>query len=145
MLRFAVCGAGRIGRVHAANIAAHPSAEVAWVLDVDPAAAGALAERAGGQAGEALEPVLDDVDAVLIGSPTPTHFDLIRTAAEAGKAIFCEKPVDLDLERVDAVVELVGRARVPFFVGFNRRFDPSFARLKHRLVGGEIVRGGMRT
>lgn len=138
MVRFAVCGAGRIGRVHAANIAAHPKADLSWVLDVDPLAAAAIVKQFGGRAGIDLDSCLGDVDAVVIASPTPTHFDLITTAAQAGKAIFCEKPIDLDLARVDRVLEVIAETEVPFFVGFNRRFDPSFSSLKARLARGEV-------
>jgi myo-inositol 2-dehydrogenase/D-chiro-inositol 1-dehydrogenase len=138
MLRFAVCGAGRIGRVHAANIARHPKARLEWVIDVDRAAAEGVADRYGAQAGATLEGAIEAVDAVLIASPTPTHVPLIELAAGARRAIFCEKPIDLDLERVDRLLEGLDRDAVPFFVGFNRRFDPSFARLKAQLAGGAI-------
>lgn len=138
MIRFAVCGAGRIGRVHAENVAAHPRAELSFVLDIDRDAAEAVTSRHGGRVGDALADALDEVDAVIIASPTPTHVELIELAASAGKAIFCEKPIDLDLSRVDEVVGRIEQARVPFFVGFNRRFDPSFARLKRQLAEGAI-------
>ena len=77
-------------------------------------------------------------DAVLIGSPTPTHADYIERAAAAGRAIFCEKPIDLAVERVRACLASVRRAGVPLMVGFNRRFDPHFAALKRRMDAGEI-------
>ena len=77
-------------------------------------------------------------DAVLIGSPTPTHADYIERAAAAGKAIFCEKPIDLAADRVRACLDAVQRAGVPLMIGFNRRFDPHFATLKRRMDAGEI-------
>jgi myo-inositol 2-dehydrogenase/D-chiro-inositol 1-dehydrogenase len=75
---------------------------------------------------------------VLIGSPTPTHADFIERAAAAGRAIFCEKPIDLDANRVRTCLEAVRRAGVPLMVGFNRRFDPHFAALKRRMDAGDI-------
>lgn len=136
MLSIAVIGAGRIGQIHARNIAAHASAQLAGVADVDAAAAARLAEACGARV---LTP--DEAfaaDAVLIGSPTPTHADYIERAAAAGRAIFCEKPIDLSADRVRACLAVVRRVGVPLMVGFNRRFDPHFATLKRRLDAGEI-------
>lgn len=138
MLRFSVFGAGRIGRVHAANIAAHPRAELAFVVDVDQEAARSVTAQLGGQASADPEAAVAGCDAVLIASPTPTHVELIQLAVKHGKPIFCEKPIDLDLQRVDQVLARVEEAGVPFFVGFNRRFDPSFAKLKAELAEGRI-------
>jgi myo-inositol 2-dehydrogenase/D-chiro-inositol 1-dehydrogenase len=136
MLSIAVIGAGRIGRIHAANIAANPASRLHGVADVDAAAAAALAHSCGAHA-----LTLDEAfaaDAVLICSPTPTHAGYIERAAAAGRAIFCEKPIDLAVERVRACLEAVQRAGVALMVGFNRRFDPHFLALKRRLDGGEI-------
>ncbi len=141
-LRIALIGAGRIGQVHAKNVAQSESAHLAWVVDVDRDAAQRLAERYGAQGTTEPRRAFDDdaVDAVIIASPTPTHVELIVAAANQRKAIFCEKPIDLDLDRVDDALEAVERAEVPFFVGFNRRFDPSFSRLKAQLATGRIGR-----
>jgi myo-inositol 2-dehydrogenase / D-chiro-inositol 1-dehydrogenase len=136
MLSIAVIGAGRIGQIHARNIAAHPAARLAGVADLDASAAARLAAACGSQALS-----LDEVftaDAVLIGSPTPTHAEYIERAAAAGRAIFCEKPIDLAVTRVRACLDAVQRAGVILMVGFNRRFDPHFAALKNRLDAGEI-------
>lgn len=138
MLSIAVIGAGRIGQIHARNIAAHPMARLAGVCDPDGAAAARLAASCGST-------VLDldaafTADAVLIGSPTPTHADYIERAARAGRAVFCEKPVDLSAARVRACLAVVAQAGIPLMVGFNRRFDPHFAALKRRLDAGEIGR-----
>ncbi|MFT8246179.1 inositol 2-dehydrogenase [Roseomonas sp. BN140053] len=136
MLRIAVIGAGRIGRIHARNIAAHPRAQLAGISDPDTAAAEGLAQ--------ACNSVVIPLDAafaagaVLIGSPTPTHADFIERAAAAGTPVFCEKPVDLSAARVRDCLAAVERAGVPLMVGFNRRFDPSFAALQRRLAAGEI-------
>ena len=136
MLSIAVIGAGRIGRIHAPNVAAHPGARLAGVADVDAAAATRLAEACGARALSLDEAFA--ADAVLIGSPTPTHADFIERAAAAGRAIFCEKPIDLDANRVRTCLEAVRRAGVPLMVGFNRRFDPHFAALKRRMDAGDI-------
>ena len=80
----------------------------------------------------------DDVDAVIVGTPTDTHFDLIQGAAKNGKAIFCEKPIDMSVENIRACIDAVETAGVPFMTGFNRRFDPNFASLRARIAAGEI-------
>jgi myo-inositol 2-dehydrogenase / D-chiro-inositol 1-dehydrogenase len=136
MLSIAVIGAGRIGRIHASNIAANPAARLIGVADVDEAAAEALARSCGARA-VTLDEALA-ANAVLIASPTPTHAGYIERAAAAGGAIFCEKPVDLSAERVRACLQAVQRAGVVLMVGFNRRFDPHFLTLKRRLDAGEI-------
>jgi myo-inositol 2-dehydrogenase/D-chiro-inositol 1-dehydrogenase len=138
MLDIAVIGAGRIGQIHARNIAAHPGARLAGVADPDAQAAGRLATACGAQV-ISLDAAFV-ADAVLIGSPTVTHADYIERAARAGRAVFCEKPIDLSAERVRACLEVVREAGITLMVGFNRRFDPSFAALQQRLVQGEIGR-----
>lgn len=139
MLRFAQFGAGRIGAIHAANLAAMNETQLLYVVDVNADAARALAARHGARVA-GVEAALADpaVDAVIIASSTDTHADLAIAAAKAGKAIFCEKPIDLSLKRVDACLAAVKKARVPMFVGFNRRFDPSFAELHTRISRGDI-------
>jgi myo-inositol 2-dehydrogenase/D-chiro-inositol 1-dehydrogenase len=139
MLHFAQFGAGRIGAIHAANLAASPDASLRHVVDVDGAAAAALAARHGARASTAEAALADpEVGAVIIASSTDTHAGLVIAAARAGKAIFCEKPIDLSLERNDAAIEAVRAAGVPMLVGFNRRFDPSFAELRRRVAAGAI-------
>jgi myo-inositol 2-dehydrogenase/D-chiro-inositol 1-dehydrogenase len=141
MISFCQFGAGRIGAIHAKNIARHPDARLNWVVDVDPAAAEKLATRhdaaVGTQAGVLADPA---IDAVVIASSTDTHADLVEAAARAGKAVFCEKPLDLDRRRAEACLAVVAECRVPLMVGFNRRFDPHFARLEHQLRNGRIGR-----
>lgn len=136
MLDIAVLGAGRIGRIHAGNIAAHPGARLAGIADTDPEAAGALAASLGTRVMSSADAM--QADAVLIASPTPTHADYIEQAAAAGRPVFCEKPIDLSANRVRACLAAVRRAGVMLMVGFNRRFDPHFALLKQRLDAGEI-------
>jgi myo-inositol 2-dehydrogenase/D-chiro-inositol 1-dehydrogenase len=138
-LLIAQFGAGRIGQIHAANIAAMKDARLRYVVDVNVEAAQKLAARYGAKVVSEQEAFADrQVGAVLIASSTDTHARLAIAAARAGKAIFCEKPIDLSLSKVDACLEEVEKAGVPMFVGFNRRFDPSFAALKRRLDAGEV-------
>lgn len=140
MLRFALFGCGRIGRMHAGYVAAHPRAELAWAFDVHRPAAEAVAAESRAKVAATVEEALADptVGAVLIASSTDTHVDLITRSAEAGKAILCEKPIDLDIAKVDACWQRIGHLNVPIQIGFNRRFDPSFASLARRLRAGEI-------
>src|SRR3954463_10710927 len=143
MLRFAQFGAGRIGAIHAANLASLPQAQLRYVVDVNADAARSLAQRHGARVSEVANALQDpEIDAVIIASSTDTHADLAIAAARAGKAIFCKKPIDLSLKRVDRCLAVVKKARVPMFVGFNRRFDPSFAALHARLRAGEIGETG---
>ena len=137
-MRIAVIGAGRIGQIHARNITAHPEVKLAGVADAEATAAAALAGACGAPV-LALEDAFR-ADAVFICAPTPTHADYIERAAQAGIPVFCEKPIDLDATRVRACLDVVRRAGTPLMVGFNRRFDPSFALLKQRLDAGEIGR-----
>jgi myo-inositol 2-dehydrogenase/D-chiro-inositol 1-dehydrogenase len=140
-VRMAVIGVGRIGRMHAELLARRvPGAAVTWVYDVHAAGAREVAEllrvRAAGDVQELLG--ADDVDAVAICTSTDTHADLIVAAAEARKAIFCEKPVSLELAEVDRALAAVDAAGVPFQIGFNRRFDPAHAAVAKAVASGEL-------
>ena len=139
-LRFGLIGTGRIGQVHAANIAANDDAVLAWVADPFVAGAQELVARYGGTAtADPLELLASgQLDAVLIASPTPTHVDLTSRAVEAGIPVLCEKPIDLDLARVDALRPRIASAGIPVALGFNRRFDPAFASVHARVAAGEI-------
>ncbi|MES1154586.1 MAG: Gfo/Idh/MocA family oxidoreductase, partial [Rhodanobacter sp.] len=135
----ALFGAGRIGTIHAGNLARHARARLRYVADLNAAAAQTLAERHGARTSSVEEALADPaVGAVMICSSTDTHADLILRAAAAGKAIFCEKPVDLDVDRARACAAAVREAGVTCMIGFQRRFDPTFAALKQRLDAGEI-------
>ncbi|HEU5468527.1 MAG TPA: inositol 2-dehydrogenase [Steroidobacteraceae bacterium] len=139
MKTFALFGAGRIGRIHAANIAAHAAARLAYVVDVDTAAAASVAARAGAAVADSSSVLADArVDALLVASPTDTHADLIEAGAAARKAILCEKPVDLDVARARAAVAAAERAGILLAIGFNRRYDPSFRRIRDGIDRGEI-------
>jgi myo-inositol 2-dehydrogenase/D-chiro-inositol 1-dehydrogenase len=139
MLRFGLLGAGRIGQIHGRNIAASPEASLVAIADVDRKAAAALAEATGAEVRD-LDAIVDsgDIDALLIGTPTDTHADLIEAGARAGKAVFCEKPVDLASSRVESCLKVVESAGIPLMIGFNRRFDPNFAALQKRVAGGAV-------
>lgn len=141
-VRFALVGTGRIGQVHAASIAGNPDAVLTVVCDTFVEGAQTTAARYGGRVTtDPLEAIAaDDVDAVVIASPTPTHVALLEAAVDAGVAALCEKPIDLDITRVDAVRARAAAAKAPIVLGFNRRFDPHFAELRRRVQAGEIGR-----
>ena len=145
MIDFCLVGAGFIGPIHAANLAAHPATRLSWVVDLDAKAGKALADKYGARASADLAEALADpaVRAVVVCTPPRTHVAIIEAAANAGKAVFCEKPVDLDLARVDRCKEVLARTSVPFYVAFNRRFDPSHRALHDALRAGEIGRAEM--
>jgi myo-inositol 2-dehydrogenase/D-chiro-inositol 1-dehydrogenase len=140
MVKFAVLGCGRIGRMHAVNLARHPRAELAWVFDVAGGAAASVAEATGARQARDVDEVLGakEVEAVLIASSTNTHLELLERAVEAGKAVLCEKPIDLDLAKVDTCWQRIKERNATIMTGFNRRFDPSFMALRDRLRQGEI-------
>ncbi|WP_423065948.1 inositol 2-dehydrogenase [Devosia sp. CN2-171] len=138
MVKFGILGAGRIGKVHANTIANSPRASIAYVADAIHDAAVSLAASVGAQVAGVDEIIASDVDAILIATPTDTHADLIEAAARSGKAILCEKPVSLSVERIEALLPVVEKAGVPLMIGFNRRFDPNFAGLQKRLREGDV-------
>jgi len=141
-LRFGVIGAGRIGKIHAENLATRiPGAEVAAIADVDLKSAQELAARLHVPvAVEDYHVILSDpsIDAVAICSSTDTHAKIVVEAAQAGKHIFCEKPIDLDLAKIDAALEAVQKAGVKLQIGFNRRFDPNFRKVRKMIAEGKI-------
>jgi myo-inositol 2-dehydrogenase/D-chiro-inositol 1-dehydrogenase len=141
MIGFCQFGAGRIGAIHAGNIASRHDARLHIVVDPDRAAAEQLAGRYGAAVGSQAEALADrTVKAVVIASSTDTHADLLQAASRAGKAVFCEKPLDLDRGRAAACVAVAEEYGVPLMVGFNRCFDPNFARLERQIRDGRIGR-----
>jgi myo-inositol 2-dehydrogenase/D-chiro-inositol 1-dehydrogenase len=139
MMDVALFGAGRIGKIHGGNVVRQPGVRLKHVVDVNAEAARALASTLGAGVADVATAMEDPaVKAVVIASSTDTHADLIMRAAAAGKAIFCEKPVDLDLARARTCAEAVKRAGVTCLIGFQRRYDPTFAGLKAKLDAGEI-------
>jgi myo-inositol 2-dehydrogenase/D-chiro-inositol 1-dehydrogenase len=139
MHEIALLGAGRIGRIHAGNLSAQPGLRLRYVVDVNAVAAGELAAAHGAMVADVGRALADPaVGAVVIAASTATHADLIVRAARAGKAIFCEKPVATHLEGAHTCAAAVAEAGVPCMIGFQRRFDPTFAALKRRIDAGEI-------
>ena len=139
MIRIGLLGCGRIGQVHARAIKDLPDATVAAVSDAMAPAAEALAAKTGAEVRD-TDTIIEsaDIDAVVVGTPTTTHYDIIHKAARAGKGIFCEKPVDLSSDRIRDCIKVVEETGVPFFTAFNRRFDPNFAALQARIAEGDI-------
>jgi myo-inositol 2-dehydrogenase / D-chiro-inositol 1-dehydrogenase len=140
-VRIGVVGVGRIGRMHASLLAHQvPGASVAMVHDVHEGTARGVADELGVAAAGDVDELLaaGDVDAVAICSSTETHADLIVGAAREGKAIFCEKPVSLELGEVDRALAAVEEAGVPFQIGFNRRFDPAHASVAAAVADGTV-------
>ena len=141
-LHIGIIGAGRIGRVHAETLAFRlPESRIAAITDVNREAAQAVAARCNiPRVAESSAEILanPEIEAVLICSSTNTHADLIVAAAKAGKHIFCEKPIAFSLETIDAALAAVKGAGVQLQIGFNRRFDTNFARVRHAVTSGEI-------
>ena len=141
VVRAALVGAGRIGTMHAGNLARRvPAAELAAVVDPREDVAQALAAKYDAKPAAEIDEVLKDpeIDAVLITSIAAAHSELIVRAAEAGKAVWCEKPASLTLEEMDRAIAATQKAGVPFQVGFNRRFAADFAAAHKAIVEGEI-------
>lgn len=144
--KIALLGAGRIGKVHARAIAEDKRARLVAVVDAMPQAAQAIADTAG-CAVSTIDAVVEDpqVDAVIICTPTNTHADLIERFARAGKAIFCEKPIDLDVARARACLQVVRETGAKVMLGFNRRFDPHFRAVRQAIDDGRIGKVEMVT
>jgi len=141
-LRIAVIGLGRMGQVHARHLAALPEAQLVAVGSRRRKVAEEVAHRLGAQAVHGYDAVFerDDLDAIIIATATHEHVDHVIRAAQAGLAIFCEKPIALDLEATDRALRAVAQAGVPFMVGFMRRFDPPYVRAKQLIDEGVIGR-----
>lgn len=138
-IRFGLLGAGRIGKVHAKAVTGNPDAKLVAVSDAMPAAAQAIADQYGCDVrGIADIAAAKDIDAVVICTPTDTHADLIEMFVKAGKAVFCEKPIDLSLARVKQCLEVVRAAKGTLMVGFNRRFDPHFQAVRAEIDKGTV-------
>jgi myo-inositol 2-dehydrogenase/D-chiro-inositol 1-dehydrogenase len=139
MTRIALLGAGRIGQVHARAVSSVPAAKLVAVADPVTKNAKLVQDQYDCDI-RTIDQILlsDDVDGVVICTPTDTHADLIERFAKVGKAIFCEKPVDLDISRVQACLAVVEEESATLMVGFNRRFDPDFQALKSSIDAGQI-------
>ncbi|EFG36162.1 myo-inositol 2-dehydrogenase [Brucella sp. NVSL 07-0026] len=144
--RLALLGAGRIGKVHAGAIASDRRARLVAVADANEDAAKAIADASGAQV-RSIDEIerASDVDAVLICTPTNTHADLIERFARAGKAVFCEKPIDLDIARVHACLAVIRETGAKVILGFNRRFDLHFVAVRKAIDDGRIGKVEMVT
>ena len=140
MLNIALMGAGRIGKMHAKNIALHPLCNLSYVFDINKEFASQIAQSTNAKVAKSPDEAINnnDIDVVFIDSATPTHVKFITMAAKAGKAIFCEKPIDLDIEKVNQCYETIKNFDVPVQIGFNRRFDNSHRKVKLAKDNGEI-------
>jgi len=145
-VRLGLLGAGRIGKVHAGAIASIPEAKLVAVADALPEAAAGVAKAHGADV-RSIDDIINakDIDAVLITTPTDMHADMIEQAARAGKAIFCEKPVDLSVDRVRQCLATVSKENAKLMVGFNRRFDPNFMEVRRQIDTGAIGKVEMVT
>ena len=138
-VRFGLLGAGRIGKVHARAIGSDHNAKLVAVADAMPAAAKEISATYGAEV-RTIDDIAKakDIDAVVICTPTDTHADLIEKFARAGKAIFCEKPIDLSVERVRKCLAVVADTKALLMVGFNRRFDPHFMAVRQSIADGAV-------
>jgi myo-inositol 2-dehydrogenase/D-chiro-inositol 1-dehydrogenase len=139
-LRIGLFGTGRIGQVHALSLASLEEATLAWVCDPFLEGAKQTAAEFGGRVSDDPDEVFasGEVDAVIVASPTATHVDLVERAIDAGVPVLCEKPIDLEIARVDAIRAKASATDVPIALGFNKRFDRHFVELKRRVGAGEI-------
>jgi myo-inositol 2-dehydrogenase/D-chiro-inositol 1-dehydrogenase len=140
MIRVAVLGAGRIGKIHAHNVAMNPRSKLVAVADPIESAAKSLADSLGCEASASAGATIarGDVDAIVIGTPTDTHIDFTLEGARRGKAVLCEKPIDLDIRKADAAVAEIEKLKAKVMIAFNRRFDPSAAALRRAIDGGAV-------
>lgn len=139
MFKIALFGAGRIGHIHARSIAEHPDTTLVHVVDPVAGRAQKLAASHGAcHVDEATALADPEIAAIVLASATDTHAALLEEGLKAGKAVFCEKPIDLSIDRVNAVLDAVKDAKPPLFVAFNRRFDPAIAEMRRRIVAGDI-------
>jgi myo-inositol 2-dehydrogenase/D-chiro-inositol 1-dehydrogenase len=140
MLNIAVLGCGRIGQMHARNIARHPRARLASVFDIDAGAAERIGRELNVPIAKSIDEILTSatVDAILIASSTSTHADILERAVAAGKPVLCEKPIDLSLARVNQCAATIRGTKVPIMLGFVRRFDPGHRAVRKAVRNGDI-------
>lgn len=138
--RIGIIGLGRIGKVHAENLVYRiPEAELVMAVDPNPKEV-EFTNRLGVQFSTDLDAVFkdDSIEAVIICSPTSTHFPFIEKAAEAGKHIFCEKPLEMSISKIEEIVKITSARNVKLQVGFNRRFDANFSKVQTQVVAGSV-------
>jgi myo-inositol 2-dehydrogenase/D-chiro-inositol 1-dehydrogenase len=139
MIDFCLFGVGQIGSIHARNLARHPKVRLRYIVDPRPDVAGKMAAEVGAEVVDTARAMADPaIKAIVIASATRTHADLAIEGAAHGKAIFCEKPIDMNIARTDVCLEAIRKAKAIFQIGFNRRFDPSFRAVKQQIEAGKI-------
>jgi len=140
MFNFSLMGAGRIGKMHAEIINSHPECSLKYIFDINKKFANELADKYNASVASTAEEALEnnDIQVVFIASATPTHTEFIIKAAKAGKAIFCEKPIDLDINKVNQCWDEIKNLKVPIQIGFNRRFDTSHNQVQKNAHSGKI-------
>ena len=139
-MRVGLVGAGRMGTFHAQTLASNSKVASITIFDADQARAEALASEIGGKAVHDITGFIRKADALVIASATDTHADLIRLGSEAGLPVFCEKPISLELETTDRVLDQVDRAGIPLHIGFQRRFDEGYSKARHLVASGGLGR-----
>ena len=140
MINISLMGAGRIGKMHAEIISAHPDVNLQYVYDINKDNALQVAKQNNAEIVNSPEEAImsDKIDAILIASATPTHTQFITMGAKSGKAVFCEKPIDLDIHKVNECMKEINELNIPLQIGFNRRFDNSHAKVQQARLKKEI-------
>lgn len=140
MINLSLIGAGKIGSIHAEHVAENPRAQLKYIVDPNLEAANKLAKQFGGTATDCPMDALSDPDVqgIVIASSTDTHANLIKRAAKNGKAVFCEKPIDLNVDQVDDCIVELEKSGTPCLIGFNRRFDPNFQNVYRSIQEGKV-------
>ncbi len=140
MINISLMGAGRIGKMHAEIISAHPDVNLQYVYDINKDNALQVAKQNNAEIVNSPEEAImsDKIDAILIASATPTHTQFITMGAKSGKAVFCEKPIDLDIHKVNECMKEINDINIPLQIGFNRRFDNSHAKVQQARLKKEI-------
>ena len=140
MINLSLIGAGRIGKMHAEIISAHPDVNLQYVYDINKDNALQVAKQNNAEIVNSPEEAImsDKIDAILIASATPTHTQFITMGAKSGKAVFCEKPIDLDIHKVNECMKEINELNIPLQIGFNRRFDNSHAKVQQARLKKEI-------
>jgi myo-inositol 2-dehydrogenase/D-chiro-inositol 1-dehydrogenase len=139
-MRVGVAGVGRIGSFHASVLRRHPAVHQVLITDPDGDRVAAVAQDIGAEVSPSVEALLGAVDAVVITTPTITHADLIRQAADAGRPAFCEKPITIDLASTEEVIRHIQRRKAVVQMGFQRRFDPGYRRARQLVETGALGR-----
>ena len=139
-LKIAIAGLGRIGKIHLENLLQTPNVDIIGVMDPDPDAINYAREKGIDNVFQDYNQLLDlrEIHAIVICTPTNTHADYVEIAAKSGIHVFCEKPLDLNLNRVLEVLEIVKKSDIKLMLGFNRRFDKEFSRVKDSINKGVI-------